>query len=115
MVGAALTLPDFNQVLAKVKDGPLLPFGRLAVRRQPQEGSTRCGSSRWESSPSTSTPAWRRGIYQMDFGRPARTPQTGGEMGWILETNKAMNRAMEGMGGRVVRKFRVYERELSGG
>ena len=41
-------------------------------------------------------------------------PQTGGEMGWILETNKAMNRAMEGMGGRVVRKYRVYERELSG-
>jgi hypothetical protein len=25
-----------------------------------------------------------------------------------------MNRAMEGMGGRVVRKYRVYERELSG-
>jgi hypothetical protein len=50
----------------------------------------------------------------MHFEAAARTPQTGGEMGWILETNKAMNRAMEGMGGRVVRKYRVYERELSG-
>ena len=33
-------------------------------------------------------------------------------MGWILETNTNMNRAMEAMGGRVVRRYRVYEREL---
>ena len=36
----------------------------------------------------------------------------GGEMGWILETNKAMNRAMEGMGGTIVKKYRVYEKAL---
>ena len=35
-------------------------------------------------------------------------------MGWILETNKNMNKAMEAMGGRVVRRFRLYERELAG-
>ena len=35
-----------------------------------------------------------------------------GEMGWILETNKAMNRAMEAMGGRIVKRYRVYERAL---
>ena len=40
------------------------------------------------------------------------TPQKWGEMGWILETNRNMNRAMEAMGGRVVRRFRVYERDL---
>jgi hypothetical protein len=34
-------------------------------------------------------------------------------MGWILETNRPMNRAMEGMGGRIVRRFRVYERSLT--
>ena len=39
--------------------------------------------------------------------------RTGGEMGWILETNTAMNRGMEAMGGRVVKRYRVYERELS--
>ena len=31
-------------------------------------------------------------------------------MGWILESNKSMNRAMEGMGGTVVRRYRLYER-----
>jgi len=35
-----------------------------------------------------------------------------GEMGWILETNKAMNRAMKAMGGEIVKKYRVYERTL---
>ena len=34
-------------------------------------------------------------------------------MGWILETNTAMNRGMEGMGGRVVKRYRVYERLLA--
>jgi hypothetical protein len=35
-------------------------------------------------------------------------------MGWILEDNKNMNRAMEAMGGTVVRRFRLYERVLDG-
>ena len=30
-------------------------------------------------------------------------------MGWILETNKNMNRGMEAMSGRVVKRYRVYE------
>ena len=34
-------------------------------------------------------------------------------MGWILETNEAMNRGMEAMGGAVVKRYRVYERRLS--
>jgi hypothetical protein len=40
-------------------------------------------------------------------------PQKWGEMGWILETNRNMNRAMEAMGGRVVRRFRMYELDWS--
>ena len=35
-------------------------------------------------------------------------------MGWILETNTAMNRGMEAMGGRVVKRYRVYERDARG-
>ena len=34
-------------------------------------------------------------------------------MGWILETNDAMNRAMEGMGGKIVRRYRIFEQELA--
>jgi len=34
-------------------------------------------------------------------------------MGWILETNTAMNRGMEAMGGKVVRRYRLYEKVLT--
>jgi hypothetical protein len=34
-------------------------------------------------------------------------------MGWILESNTPMNRAMEAMGGHVVKRYRMYEKELS--
>ncbi len=33
-------------------------------------------------------------------------------MGWILETNKAMNRGMEAMNGTIAKRYRVYERVL---
>jgi GNAT superfamily N-acetyltransferase len=113
VVGAALTLPDFNQVLAKVKDGRLLPFGWLAaLRNRKKVDQVRVFALGVKPEYQHTGVAAR--MYQMHFEAAERTPQHGGEMGWILETNKAMNRAMEGMGGKVVRKYRVYERELSG-
>lgn len=33
----------------------------------------------------------------------------GGERGWVLESNDPMNRAFEGMGGRVVKRYRLYQ------
>ncbi len=53
-------------------------------------------------------------FYQRHFDAAEVTPQKYGEMGWILETNKNMNSAMEAMGGKVVRRFRLYERDLGG-
>ena len=52
-------------------------------------------------------------MYVEHFDMATVTPQTWGEMGWILETNTNMNRAMEAMGGRIVRRFRIYERDLA--
>jgi GNAT superfamily N-acetyltransferase len=112
VVGAALTLPDFNQVLAKVKDGRLLPFGWLAALRN-RKNVDQVRVFALGVKPEYQHTGVAARMYQLHFEAAARTPQTGGEMGWILETNKAMNRAMEGMGGKIVRKYRVYERELS--
>jgi hypothetical protein len=36
-------------------------------------------------------------------------------MGWILESNTAMNRGMEAMNGRIVKRYRVYEKALGEG
>ena len=36
-------------------------------------------------------------------------------MGWILESNTAMNRGMEAMNGRIVKTYRLYEKPLAEG
>ena len=112
-IGAAVTLPDINQVMAKL-NGRLLPFGwakfllgkgkvdrlrvfALGVKHEYQH--TGVGA----------------GLYLKHLEAAERPGAIkGGEMGWILETNKPMNRAMEGMGGKIVKRYRLYERALLG-
>jgi GNAT superfamily N-acetyltransferase len=108
VVGAALTLPDFNQVLAKL-NGRLLPFGWLtALREKKNIDAVRVFVLGVKPDYRHTGVAAR--FYQMHYDAAERTPQKGGEMGWILEVNQPMNRAMEGMGGEIKRRYRVYER-----
>jgi GNAT superfamily N-acetyltransferase len=107
VVGAALTLPDINQVLAKM-NGRLLPFGWwhfLTGRRKIDQVRVFALGVKPEYQ--------HFGVAAALFVRhtevAARVRQKGGEMGWILEVNEPMNRAMEGMGGRVVKRYRLYE------
>jgi GNAT superfamily N-acetyltransferase len=110
-VGAALTLPDINQVLAKL-NGRLLPFGwakfLLGKRKIDQLRVFALGVKHAYRHSGVAA-----GLYLKHLETAAR-PGTieGGEMGWILETNGPMNRAMEGMGGKVVKKYRVFEKQL---
>jgi GNAT superfamily N-acetyltransferase len=110
VVGAALTLPDYNQVLAHLH-GRLLPFGwAKALYWRRKIDAVRVFALGVKPDYQHTGVAAR--FYQLHFDAAERTPQKGGEMGWVLETNRPMNRAMEGMGGRIVRRFRVYERTL---
>ena len=52
-----------------------------------------------------------RDIWDTVFRRGMKRVETG----WILETNDAMNRAMEALTGRVVKRYRIYERPLEAG
>jgi len=111
VVGAALTLPDFNQAIKAVGNGRLFPFGVFKLlRAQKKIDKVRVFALGVKRDYQHAGVAAK--LYEMHFDAAARTPQTGGEMGWILETNTAMNRAMEGMGGTVVRRYRFYERLL---
>jgi GNAT superfamily N-acetyltransferase len=111
VVGAALTLPDINQVMARL-DGRLFPFGWLKFLR----GKRRIDQLRVLALGVTH--AYRHtgvaaGLYLRHLEEAAKPGGiSGGEMGWILETNEPMNRAMEGMGGKVVKKYRLYDRAL---
>jgi GNAT superfamily N-acetyltransferase len=108
VVGAALTLPDYNQVLHGL-GGRLLPFGWLKLLRG-RDTIDRVRVFALGVKPEYQHTGVAARFYEMHFDAAERTPQSGGEMGWILETNKAMNRAMEGMGGTVSRRYRFYER-----
>jgi len=110
IVGAALTLPDFNQVL-KHLNGRLLPIG-WAKALYYKGKIDRVRVFALGVKPEYQHTGVAAKFYERHFDSAARTPQTGGEMGWILETNEPMNRAMEGMGGHVVSKYRVYEKLL---
>jgi len=110
-IGAALTLPDINQVLAKM-GGRRLPFGwlhfYLGKRKIDRLRVFALGVKHEYHHTGVAA-----GLYLKHL-ETAQKPGAieGGEMGWILETNEAMNRAMEGMGGKVVKRYRIYERAL---
>ncbi|MEA2312397.1 MAG: hypothetical protein QOE28_2365 [Solirubrobacteraceae bacterium] len=106
----AITIPDVNQVLAQM-NGKLLPLGWWKFLRKGKT-ITRVRVGFLGVKPSYQHTGIAAKMYVEHFDMASTTPQTWGEMGWILETNTNMNRAMEAMGGRIVRRFRVYEREL---
>jgi GNAT superfamily N-acetyltransferase len=110
VVGAALTIPDYNQILRRV-NGRLLPFGWLHFLRARQEiDSVRVFAL--GVKPEYQHTGVAAKFYVEHFNSAARTPQHWGEMGWILESNTAMNRGMEAMNGRIVKRYRVYEKAL---
>jgi GNAT superfamily N-acetyltransferase len=107
-IGVALTIPDFNQAI-ETANGRLLPFGWARLLwKKPRIDRVRVGflgvKPEWQHTGVAAA------FYIEHFETAARRPQDGGEMGWILESNEAMNRGMEAMGGRVVKKYRLYER-----
>jgi GNAT superfamily N-acetyltransferase len=111
VVGAALTLPDINQVLRKM-NGRLLPFGWWHFLRR---GShlDRVRVFALGVKPEYQHMGVAAALYVEHVEMAKRTPQKWGHTGWILEVNEPMNRAMEGMGGKVIKKYRIYERALA--
>ncbi|MBA3329238.1 MAG: hypothetical protein H0T43_13150 [Solirubrobacterales bacterium] len=106
-VGIAITVPDVNQVLKRM-GGRLLPLGWWHFLRKGRIiDRVRVGFLGIKPEFQHTGAAAR--FYVEHFDMATRTPQKWGEMGWILETNRAMNRGMEAMGGRIVKRFRVYE------
>lgn len=109
-VAMAITMPDINQVLARM-NGRILPIGWWHyLRRQRIMDRVRVGFL--GVKPEYQHTGVAAKLYEEHYDMAEVTPQTGGEMGWILETNTAMNRGMEAMGGRVVKRYRVYEQRF---
>ena len=86
-VGAALTLPDFNQVLQgheRAAAPVRLAQGAVARRKIDRVRVFALGVKKEYQHTGVAAK-----LYEMHFDSAERTPQKGGEMGWILETNTA--------------------------
>jgi len=110
VVGAALTLPDVDQALARMK-GRILPIGWWHFLRR-KRFITQLRVFALGVLPQHQHLGVAAALYERHLETAQQHGPRGGHMGWILETNKPMNRAMEGMGGRIVQRYRLYERGL---
>jgi hypothetical protein len=110
-VGVAITVPDINQVLKRM-NGRILPSGWWHFLRR-RRIIDRCRVGFLGVKRDYQHTGVAAGLYAEHFDTAEWHRVTWGEMGWILETNTAMNRGMEAMGGKIVKRYRVYERVLA--
>lgn len=109
--GFMLCVPDFNLVAKRIPNGRLFPFGALKILRARSRLRTgriialgikekfRTGSV----LPLFMHEATRRALA---YGSP------GAEASWVLEDNTAMRQPIESFGGRIYRRWRIFERSL---
>jgi GNAT superfamily N-acetyltransferase len=109
-VGMAITIPDVAQIYKRMK-GHLLPFGWIwyALRWFIMD---RIRVGFLGVMPEYEHTGVAAALYLEHFDVAARVKQKHGEAGFILESNSSMNRSLEAMGGRIVKRWRVYERTL---
>lgn len=113
-VAFSLTFPDANVAL-KPASGHLTQFG-LPVGLARMAWAAR-GIDRLRVLLFGIKPGYRRrgvdALLYLDTLRAARQlGYTGGELGWTTEDNDLMNRAIESMGARRYKVYRVYERAV---
>jgi GNAT superfamily N-acetyltransferase len=113
VVAAAITIPDINQVLKRMK-GRLLPLGWWHYLNR-KRIITRCRVGFLGVLPEYQHTGVAAQLYMENFDMAAASQIKWGEPGWILETNHSMNRGLEAMGGRVCKRMRIYERLLEDG
>ena len=112
-VAVAITIPDINQVYKKMK-GRLLPLGWWYYLNK-KRYIDRCRIGFLGVLPEYQHTGVAAELYIEHYDMAERSRIKTGEAGWILESNKSMNRALEALGGTIVKRCRVYERLLEEG
>jgi len=111
VAGFSFTIPDVNPAIAKA-NGRLLPFGLpkmlMALKKCDRARLVLLGMR---------TKFRKRGIdailYKDTLTAAAKLGFKRGEIGWTLDNNDMVNRAIESMGGKKSKTYRIYEKSLS--
>jgi len=111
--GFCVILPDYNQILKRIPDGRLFPTGFfkiLAGKRRLRTGRIFALGVRAEYR--------NRGLMALIAYEAYRRGRAYGAMGveasWVLEDNEAMISPIQAAGAKVYRRWRIYERSLTG-
>ncbi len=116
-VGFSITLPDMNEAVQPL-NGRLFPYGlpinvaRFLWRRRRIKSARMIVLDVLEKYR-------RRGIAEMlilktlDYGKNV-VHYTGAELGWTLEDNPLVNRAIEAVGAKKYKVYRIYEKSIGG-
>ncbi len=111
IAGFSLSLPDYNEILKDI-NGRLLPFGifKLLLNRKKIKSVrviTLGVRQRFQK---------KRGLaptfYYETYRMGNEKGYLGGEFSWILDDNVLMNRAIEGLGGKLYKKYAIYEKAI---
>ncbi len=111
VAGFSFTIPDVNPAIAKA-NGRLLPFGLAKMLMHLKK----CDRARLVLL--GMRPKYRkRGIdailYKDTLENAGKLGFVRGEIGWTLDNNDLVNRAIESMGGKKSKTYRMYEKSLS--
>ncbi|MFQ5707709.1 MAG: N-acetyltransferase [bacterium] len=111
LAGFSLALPDYNQILKKI-NGRLLPFGifKLLWNRK------KINRIRVITLGVKQKFQKKRGLaptfYYETYTRGKKKGYALAEFSWILEDNVLMNRALQGLGAKLYKKYVIYEKSL---
>lgn len=112
-VGFLLALPNYNEVFKKIPNGRLIPFGLFTFLLN----KNKIRSMR------VVTLGIKRQYQAMGIGalfydeiirRGRKIGMQSAEMSWILEDNDLMNKAVNLLGARPYKTYRIYEKDLVG-
>lgn len=114
----SLALPDINQAMIKIRDGKLFPTGLAKLLWHLKGPARRKTINRCRVITLGIKQAYREvGIGPLLYAEYLREgPANGypiGEASWILENNKAMNKALQHMCGERTKVYRIYDRAIA--
>jgi len=111
VIGYSLTLPNMNQVFKKIPDGKLFPLGWWHLLR----------ARKYITSQRIMilgvVPNWRHaGIDWCIYARIAQTAKRNnihwGEACYIMDVNAPMNKMANRLGGKVIKTYQLFEKDL---
>ena len=110
--GFMLCVPDFNRILKRIPNGRMFPLGLLKIltgKSKLKTGRIMALGIKEQYRSGSILPVF----MHESLRRAVAYGSTGAEASWILEDNAAMRQPIDAWGGRVYRKWRIYERPLT--